>query len=206
VEAIADFYLFLLTVILISLSGVMTPGPLFAVTIIRSFKKKTTGILISLGHGVIEFPLIFLIYVGFAPFFTSSLTQKLVALIGGLLMIFMGFRMIRTGIKGGGEHEEAQHSSLIAGILMTGANPYFLLWWATVGTMLILNAATFGLLGLAVFSIVHWLCDLLWNTFVSLIVFKSRQFWTKKVQKIIFGFCFIILIGFGTWFIVSALL
>ena len=61
-EMITDFYLFLTSVVLVSLSGVMTPGPLFAVTVAKSLKGKISGVLISFGHGVVEFPLMFLIY------------------------------------------------------------------------------------------------------------------------------------------------
>lgn len=205
-EVITDFYLFLLTVVLISVSGVMAPGPVFAVTIAKGLKKKTAGILIALGHGIIEFPLIFLIYSGFAQFFSSPLTQKIIGLVGGLIMIYMGFRMIRTERKSGIDYEAAKHSSLIVGILTTGANPYFLLWWATVGTTLVINAMIFGVIGILIFAVTHWLCDLLWDTFVSVVTYRSRDFLTEKVQKIVFSFCFMLLTGFGIWFIVSALL
>jgi len=206
VEVITDFYLFLLSVIFISLSGVMAPGPLFAVTVAKGFKDKIAGVLISFGHGVIEFPLMFLIYFGFVQLFASSVTQRIIGLVGGLIMIYMGFRMIKTAKKTSEEYEGSRHGSLIAGILTTGANPYFLLWWVAIGTPLVMKAAVFGFVGFLIFAITHWLCDLLWNTFVSLTVFKSRRFWTKKVHNIIFGFCFVVLVGFGAWFIISALL
>jgi threonine/homoserine/homoserine lactone efflux protein len=205
-EIITDFYFFLLSVILVSLSGVMTPGPLFAVTIVKGFKDKIAGVLISLGHGVIEFPLMFLLYFGFAQILASSLIQRSIGLVGGLLMIYLGFRTVKTGKKTSEEYEESRHGSIIAGILTTGVNPYFLLWWATIGLSLIWNATVFGFVGFLVFAVTHWLCDLVWNTFVSVTVFKSRRFWTKKVYNIMFGFCFAVFVGFGLWFIVSALL
>ena len=60
----ADFYLFLASVVLISLTGVMMPGPLFAVTIKKAAKRKTAGLFISLGHGIVEFPIMVAIYYG----------------------------------------------------------------------------------------------------------------------------------------------
>lgn len=205
-EIITDFYLFLLSVIFISLSGVMTPGPLFAVTIAKGSKDKTAGVLISLGHGVIEFPLMFLIYFGFTWLFASSVVQKTISLVGGLILIYMGVRMLKTQKETGKEPSYSRHGSLVSGILATGANPYFLLWWATIGTALTMNASIFGFIGFLIFTITHWLCDLFWNTFVSVTVFKSRRFWTRRVHDIVFGFCFIVLIGFGAWFMISALL
>ena len=61
-EYISNFYVFLGSVMLISLSGVLMPGPLFAVTIQKSAKSKIAGALIAVGHGLVEFPLMFLIY------------------------------------------------------------------------------------------------------------------------------------------------
>jgi len=82
-EMITDLYLFLLSTVLISLSGVMMPGPVFAVTITKGYKDKIAGALIAFGHGVIEFPLMFLIYFGFAQFFASNAAQILIGVVGG---------------------------------------------------------------------------------------------------------------------------
>jgi hypothetical protein len=40
-----------------------------------------------------------------------------------------------------------------------------------------MKAAAFGLMGLLVFAMAHWLCDLLWYSSVSITVFKSRRLW-----------------------------
>ena len=205
-EMITDFYFFLLSAILISLSGVMSPGPLFAVTIAKASREKNAGILISLGHGVVEFPLMFLIYFGFAWVFTSDFTQKAIGLVGGALMIYLGFRMLKTQRETEEKSSYFKYGSIASGIFATVGNPYFLLWWATIGAFLVMNAALFGLIGFSIFAIIHWSCDLVWNIFVSLMVFKSRRFWTKRVHEIVFGFCFIILTGFGAWFIISVLI
>ncbi|MEM3730491.1 MAG: LysE family transporter [Candidatus Bathyarchaeia archaeon] len=205
-EIISDFWLFLVSVILISLSGVMMPGPLFAVTVAKAFKDKAAGILISFGHGIIEFPLIFLIYFGLGQFLASNLTQRVIGLVGGSIMVYMGFRIFKTEKKLNTQDKGFIHGPLVAGVLMTGGNPYFLLWWATIGLSLITNATIFGFAGLLIFAIIHWLCDLFWNTFVAITVFKSRRLFTEKTYNIIFGFCFLILVGFGAMFIISSLL
>ena len=205
-EVITDFYSFLIFVVFISLSGVMTPGPLLAVTIAKGFEHKIAGVLVSFGHGMVEFPLMFIIYFGFTQLLASSIAQKSVGLVGGLVLIYMGFRMVRAEKKTNKEHEGSKHGPFIAGILATGANPYFLLWWATIGADLVTKASGFGFMGFLIFAVTHWSCDLIWNTIVSVTVFKSRRFWTKKTHQIVFGFCFIVLICFGALFIISALL
>ncbi len=205
-EGVTDFYLFLISVIFISLSGVMAPGPLFAVTVAKGFKDKIAGVLISLGHGVIEFPLMFLIYFGFTWLFTSNIIQKIISLVGGFILICMGIQMLKTRKETSTESSYSKYSSLASGILATGANPYFLLWWATIGAALVMRASDFEFIGFLIFAITHWSCDLLWNTIISVTVFKSRRFWTQRVRDIVFGFCSAVLAGFGLWFVISSLL
>ncbi len=205
-EPITDFYLFLASVALISLSGVMMPGPVFAVTVAKGYGSKKVGVLIAIGHGAIEFPLIFLLYLGLSELFRSILVQRTISFLGGLILVYMGFQMFKTRRKASEELRHSGHTSFIAGFVATGANPYFFLWWATVGAALILNASIFGFVGLIAFAVVHWLCDLVWDTFVSVTVFKSRRFWTEKVFNIVFFFCFAVLAIFGLWFILSAFL
>lgn len=204
-ELITDFPIFLISVVLISLSGVMTPGPLFAVTLTKGLGNKNAGVLVSIGHGIIEFPLMLLIYFGFAHFLALDIIQRVIGLVGGMLMIYIGFRVVKSRKRKNSDYFVSGRGSLIAGIATTAANPYFLLWWATIGTVLVLNASIFGLTGFLIFAIVHWLCDLLWNTFISRTIFKSKRFLNDKVYNIIFIFCFAILVGFGAWFIISAL-
>jgi threonine/homoserine/homoserine lactone efflux protein len=67
----ASFGLFLLSVIGISLSGVMAPGPLTAATITKGYNDKYAGVFIALGHGIIELPLMVVIYFGFASYLAS---------------------------------------------------------------------------------------------------------------------------------------
>jgi threonine/homoserine/homoserine lactone efflux protein len=118
----------------------------------------------------------------------------------------MGVQLFRSREENDNGGSYLKYGSLIAGVLATGSNPYFLVWWATVGADLVMKAAVFGLIGFSVFAVVHWLCDFFWNTFVSVTVFKSQRFWNKKVQTIILGFCIVIFIVFGAWFVISAAL
>lgn len=205
-ESATDFPLFLASVVLISLSGVMTPGPLFAVTIAKGYESKKAGILIALGHGVIEVPLIFLLYFGLSELFRSVYIQKTIGLVGGLVLILMGFKLFKNRKKISVKPQHSEQASLVAGFVATAANPYFFLWWATVGAAMVLDASLFGYVGLVLFTVVHWSCDLAWDAFVSITVFKSRRLWNQKVFNIIFTFCFAVLAVFGVWFVFSALL
>ena len=199
----SSFGVFLLYAAGISLSGVMMPGPLTAATITKGYREQNAGIFIALGHAVIELPLMALIYFGFARFFASPEVKMVVGLAGGLMLIFMGLMVLRSFRKDMGEAADLPYNSLVTGIVLTGANPYFFLWWATIGIALIVAAAQFGIWGLIIFAVVHWSCDLVWEQCVSMSVFRTKHLWTKRVQQIVFGICALALVGFGVYFCVS---
>jgi threonine/homoserine/homoserine lactone efflux protein len=204
-EFITNFYLFLASVVLISLSGVLMPGPLFAVTLEKAAKSKTAGLLIAFGHGIVEFPLMFFIYYWLSSYAIPDVVPIAIGLAGGLVMMIMGIQTFRNRKKTEEKYFHTTRDSLWAGVWTTAANAGFVIWWITIGTALIINAEYFGLVGFSVFAVVHWLCDFFWYSIVAFAVFKSRRFWSEKVHSGIFIFCFVIFVGFGAWFFSSAL-
>jgi threonine/homoserine/homoserine lactone efflux protein len=197
--------LFLLSVFAISLTGAMMPGPVTAVAVANGAHHKEAGVLIAIGHGLIEIPLILLIYFGLASFMNLDEVRISVGLIGGAVLIWMGLNMFKNRPSIFSEHKVQSRNSVIAGLTLTVANPYFFVWWATVGAALLVSAREFGGTGVAALSATHWFCDLAWLFFISWIVFKSKRLWTDKVNIAVFGLCSAILIGFGAWFIVSSI-
>ena len=80
-----NLWLFLLSAAGISLSGVMLPGPLTAATIARGYNDKNAGVMIGIGHGIVEIPIIALIYFGFAAYIADPLVKMATGLAGGAL-------------------------------------------------------------------------------------------------------------------------
>jgi len=195
----------LLSVVVISFSGVMMPGPMFAVALAKSYKSPLAGVQMALGHAVIEVPLILLIYFGFARFFQNSIVQFVLSIMGGGMILWLGISMFRARaevVQGG---KDLSYNAFIAGILTTGLNPFFLLWWATIGSMLIMKLLGFGATGLIVLIVVHWLVDLFWLSFISVLVYRTHSLWGRKFQEGLFIACSLLLVGFGGWFLVSGL-
>lgn len=196
----------LLSTVTISVSGVMMPGPVFAVTIARGRHSPWAGLFIALGHGLVEFPLMALVVLGLARVFEYRALQIAIGVVGGAMLVWMGYGMLRSRPEGEVAAADPRAGPVLAGLAATAANPYFFLWWATVGALLLSRALAFGLLGLVLVAITHWLCDLGWDTLVSFLTFRSRRLWTPIVQRVIFGLCGLMLVGFGLYFAVSAVL
>ena len=195
----------LLSVVVISFSGVMMPGPMFAVTLAKSYRSPWAGTQISLGHAVIEVPLILLIYFGFAQFFQNITVQLVLSILGGGMIIWLGISMFRARAEVVQKGKDLPYNAFTAGIITSGLNPFFLLWWATIGSMLVMKFIGFGTTGLILLIVVHWLCDLVWLSFVSNIVYRTRSLWGRKFQEWLFIACSLLLIGFGSWFLVSGI-
>jgi threonine/homoserine/homoserine lactone efflux protein len=195
----------LLSIVVISFSGVMMPGPMFAVTMAKSYKSPWAGTQISLGHAVIEVPLILLIYFGFTQFFHSNVVQLVLSLLGSGMVLWLGISMFRARAEVIQKGKDLPYTGFTAGILTSGFNPFFLLWWATIGSMLIVRILDFGTTGLIVFIIVHWLCDLVWLSLVSILVNRTHSLWGQKLQEWLFIACSLLLVGFGIWFLISGI-
>ena len=195
----------LLSVVIISFSGVMMPGPMFAVTLAKSYRSPWAGVHISLGHAVIEVPLILLIYFGFARFFKNNLVQLGLSVVGGGMIIWLGIAMFRARVEVVQKGKDLAYNAFTAGIITSSLNPLFLLWWATIGSMLVMRIVDFDITGLVALIIVHWLCDLVWLSLVSTVVYRTHTFWGQRLQEWLFIICSLLLVGFGTWFFISGI-
>jgi threonine/homoserine/homoserine lactone efflux protein len=195
---------FLLEAVLISLSGVIAPGPVTAVTVGKGTKSPHAGAMIALGHGIVEIPLMILILYGFGDILKITYIKAIIGLLGGLFLLKMGLGLLK-GIKQTKiDSVNGPNSPLMAGIILTLANPYFLVWMATIGSILIFRSYAFGLLGFTIFMIAHWSCDFLWLYFLSALSFKGGQFFGKRLQQVLFVICGVFLLFFSTKFIYDA--
>jgi threonine/homoserine/homoserine lactone efflux protein len=195
------------TVVITSLSGVMMPGPMFAVTLAKSMKSPWAGVLVSLGHAVVEVPIILLVYFGLAQFFQKDIVQLVLGVLGGGMIVWMAVGLFRARRQMAREGKDTSYNAFVAGILMSGLNPFFLVWWVTVGTLLLMNFLdAVGSWGLPFFIVVHWLCDLVWLSLVSFTVYRTHSFWGERVQEWVFIVLSLALLYFGVWFIVKGVI
>lgn len=199
----ASLGFFILTVGFISLSGVMMPGPVLVASIAKGSEDRHAGVWITLGHLLIEIPLILIIAAGFYYVLTEDWLKGMIGVAGGALLVYMGVQMVRMREEKEVVEKAIPGHPVLAGIVTTIGNPYFILWWATVGSALIIEALEFAVIGLLAFIIVHELCDLGWNWFITLSVNKSKELWTPKTHAIIFGTCGVLLVAFGFYFILA---
>ena len=197
--------LFLFQVFVISLSGVMAPGPVTAAAIGMGSRSRSAGSLIAVGHGVVEFPLIILIVLGAGRVLKLPAAQIAIGLAGGIILLVMGVGMLRA-LRSAGQVEAplAGHAPVLTGILLTATQPYFLLWWATVGLALATRAAGLGIWAFALFAMVHWVCDFVWLSILSWASFKGSTVLGPRIMRIVLMICALALVVFGVCFVFRA--
>lgn len=222
--------IFLLKAAGTSLSGVMAPGPVTAATLEAGARRKHAGAWVAIGHGVIEFPLMLLVMLGlmFPKLFgvTDVLQQPAfrvgVGLAGGIALLALAGltlwglrRKPSAGVSADRAADGASPPAPVAprrankplwtGIVLTAGNPYFLLWWATVGLALTAQAVQIGIYAFVFFTVIHWLCDLLWLEALSVASFYGTVLLGPRTQPILSAVCGVAMAGFGAMFVIDAL-
>ncbi len=204
-----DLLRFVLVAVGVSLTGVLSPGPMTAVTIRAGIRNRHAGILVAVGHAIVEFPLMLLIVLSLSAsdILTSEPVKIGLGLVGGVFLIFMGAMMLRE-LRGSGPREDkrADGKPLLIGIVLSACNPYFLLWWATMGLNLAARAVELGALAFALFGIVHWLCDVVWLEFLSFMSNRGADVLGPKLQRAVTLVCGTALVGIGVKFLSDAIL
>ena len=197
--------LFLGQVVVISLSGVMAPGPVTAAAIGMGSRSRYAGMLLAVGHGIVEFPLMILIVLGMGRILKLPTAQIVIGLAGGAFLLMMAVGMMKSlrsaEIQ---ETKVAKSTPLLAGIILSAGNPYFLFWWATVGLALATTATGMGIWAFALFAVVHWLCDFIWLSALSWASFKGTGLFGLQSRRIVLMICAVALFFFGLFFIYNA--
>jgi threonine/homoserine/homoserine lactone efflux protein len=184
----------------------MAPGAVTAAAIAQGARRRWAGALMAIGHGIVEIPLIFLIMLGLGVLFQANGFKIGVGLFGGAFLIWMGIGMLRAVGKVDSEPGSVGRAGpLMTGLILSISNPYFLLWWATVGLNLTLEARDLGWIAFLLFAIVHWLCDLVWLTILSLGSFHGTNILGARQERIVLYVCGVALAAFGALFIYRAL-
>jgi len=193
---------FLFQAFVISLSGVMAPGPVTASAIAMGSRNRYAGVLIGLGHCIIELPLVVLLLLGLGAFFKSEKAQMIIGLGGGLFLVFLAVQMIREIKKVGTQQDKVITSDpVLAGIVLSGGNPYFPLWWLAVGLNLVIRASQLGVWAVVLFALIHWLCDCAWLQILSWASFRGTRIFGDRGQRVVLGVCGAALAVFGCFFL-----
>ena len=161
------------TSFLVGLSGALMPGPLLTVVVYSALRKGIRGGLLAVaGHAIIEALLVALLFIGLKSVLMKPVAKGILGVAGGLTLVWMGLEMLREarqGLRVEFDTESAKRvRSLPRGILSSISNPYWSLWWATVGLAYMVVSLERGFGGLLAFYVGHLAPTTTWGDSVFL--------------------------------------
>ena len=198
---------FAVAVITISVSGVMSPGPLFAANVAYGLKGGVrAGLKMAYGHTIVELPLVILLGVGALSLESVPQFRETVALAGAIsLFVFAGIQ-IKSVLKKPSSIFEGRHGPFIAGIMLSALNPFFLIWWFTIGFKLISDSlvlASFA--GIGIMFVFHIWMDYAWLCTVGFLSSKGKKILSSKNYNIFMIAISGVLVYFGIVFALETL-
>lgn len=226
---------------MVALSGALMPGPLLTVTIAQTARRGfLASVLLVAGHSLLELILVVGLVSGLGHFLKLRPVTGTVAVLGGLMLLWMGVGMIRDARRGAldipqtsevqgqvsssrfqvpssrsqvepetcnlkPETREHPTPRLIAtGMAVSVSNPYWVIWWATVGLagVTFFSALRQNVLGaLGAFYVGHITGDIIWYLAVGAAISTGRRLLSARIYRGIVQVCALFLIFLGGSFL-----
>lgn len=195
----------------VALSGALMPGPLFTVCVADSARRGfSTGPLLILGHAILELALVAAVLLGLGPVLKQPAVMGGTALLGGLILLWMGAGMLRgagamtLAVSAESSGSSGAGSLIVTGVLASLSNPYWILWWATIGLGYLTSGMKYGITGVAVFFVGHISADFAWYAAISGSISRGRALFNDRVYRAVIRVCGVVLLLFAVWFLASA--
>ena len=195
------------TSFLVAFSGAMMPGPLLTITISESARRgAAAGPLIIAGHALLELILVMALLLGLAPFLLKKYVFITISLAGAVVLIWMAFSMMRAlpGLSlQSSDDKTGKNNLMITGILMSLVNPYWTIWWVSIGLAYIMHSLQFGKWGVFFFFTGHIMADFIWYALISMAVWKGKSFLSDRTYRYLIAGCAVFLVCFSGYFAYS---
>ncbi|MBP2636624.1 MAG: Lysine exporter protein [Firmicutes bacterium] len=208
-----DYVTLFTTAFIVGFSGAMMPGPMLTVTISETPRRGFwVGPQMVLGHSIVELLLVVCLAGGFTYYLQQPIVIGSIGLVGGVVLLWFGWGIYKSAKSGDvsldfSEKETNTASTnkklmhpWVSGVILSLTNPYWSLWWATVGVSYVIVAMNLGVTGLIMFFTGHILADLLWYALVSFIVDSGRNLISDKIYLGVLKLCAAFLVVLGCWF------
>jgi threonine/homoserine/homoserine lactone efflux protein len=183
---------------------------MLTVSITESVKKGyRAGTSVVIGHVIVETCMILLLALGLSQIVGLKAPFIAICIIGGAFLVFMGINLIKSGQRKASieiteEEPKFTHGPIYGGIITSLSNPYFFMWWFTVGATFVFEGLRLaGLVGLAAFLVGHWASDFSWYGFVSFLTDRGTAVAGEKAYRFILIGCGVFLSVLGLVFVYS---
>lgn len=198
---------------LVSFGAVVSPGPVTAAIVSEAPRQGwRVGPLVASGHSLLEFVMLALISLGLSAGMATPLARQVIAVGGGLLLIYIGGSYLLGAYRGtiqlphpGENPEPRSNQALIGlGLITTLSNPFWYAWWVTVAAGYLSQAQELGIAAVGAFYVGHISADLSWDTLLSMTASAGRRLLTPGRYSLLIGGTGAFMVYLGVVFILSA--
>lgn len=210
-----DYLTLIVTVVIVSSSGVLSPGPLFLTNIMHAKRYGyNAGISIAHGHAIVEFPLVMLIGLSIMSMDLVREYDWVISMIGGIaLLVFASMQGIQVArgksiIYDSSKVDDikSRYRLVIVGILFSAFNPFFISWWLTIGAKIITDALTLsGFYGILLMFITHIWMDYAWLAVTASLASKGIRILGRMHYSILMLALSSLLVYIGITFILEGI-
>jgi len=198
------------TALMIGFTGAMSPGPFLTVTITETCTRGRRSALALLGgHALLEAAILVGFAFGLQRLLKLPAVSTVIAFAGGAFLLWMGVDLLRgvltrrISLSGAATSAPLRFGPVVEGAFVSGSNPYWWLWWATIGAKLAVDGLAIGPLGVLAFYVGHELADLTWYGTVVFAVHSGRGLLSDRVYRTVLGVCATFLAFLGASFVLA---
>lgn len=206
-----DVFEFIVTIVVVTASGALAPGPLFFLNIAHGTKSGAKGgIAFSIGHSIVEFGLVMLLALGLLTLVNEPAVKSVIGIIGGVFLLIFGVLQVHQFLISKsevfGRESISSRNPLLLGLIFTGLNPYFIIWWLTSGLWLISYSIDFASwAGVLLMYVAHVWMDYVWLTATAYLAKRGTSLVGSRGYRIVMAVFGGVLVYFGLYFLLSSL-
>ena len=202
--------------IIVAFSGAAAPGPMLTLVITSVAEKGFwTSFFIVLGHCILELFVVISFVLGILKYLNNPLLLKIIGLIGGIFLLYLGGNILysvfrkkikvdfKSTIKKNSMNKKSIFIITLKGIMISLMNPYWYIWWISIGAAFLIRSVNFNTIGITSFYIGHISADFIWYLFIGFLVSTGRKFFNQKIYNGILISCSLFLFYLAVRFIMN---
>ena len=186
------------------------PGPVLAVTISSVVQVGfIAAVLIMLGHSILELMMVVALALGLKNVLKNRFVTGAIGVVGGSVLLWFAYGMITSAYSGISVPQTTatvQGSTITyLGLIGKGAitslsNPYWLIWWATIGVTYMMVSLEKSVVGISTFYIGHISSDFAWYCAVAAALVLGKQLLSDRIYMWLIIICGLFLAYLGIYF------
>jgi threonine/homoserine/homoserine lactone efflux protein len=164
-----------------------------------------SGIKMAIGHTIVELPLVILLGIGVFSLESFPKFRTIISIFGAItLFVFAAIQIKTIFEKKEIRKSKLKQGPLITGIILTALNPFFTIWWLTIGFKLISDAMLiWAFTGILIVFVLHIWIDFAWLEVISYFAFKNTKIPSNRNYKILIRGLNVMLVYFGITFLME---